>query len=378
MRAPVRTSFGPMAISLPARTAGALRRMGRLLLVAWAACGLTACHAGRLRGEGPVAVGGAETPTAVAPRTAPGVAGPVAPPTPRSPTAPTAPAMPPAFAPASGPMDATALARETGLKVEDVGSSVLLSSADVRARFFPGTDRLSIDGRSVPMGSTCRREGAGLVVPAAGVDAVRKAVRDAAVQRASVTPLAIAYPKIAPSKPFAPLPPIDVKPRPAAARRAPGADPSWTALSRPERAWRYIVIHHSDDTEGACEKYDRVHRAKGWDGCGYHFVIGNGTQSGDGEVEVGPRWRTQMHGAHTKTPDNRFNDHGIGVVLVGDFERGGRPTARQYEALVSLTRWLMVRYGVSADRVLRHSDCKPTACPGKFFPWSRFVADLGG
>ena len=155
-----------------------------------------------------------------------------------------------------------------------------------------------------------------------------------------------------------------------------GGDPSWVP-SIAERSWKYIVVHHSDDTSGCCAKYDSVHRGKGWEnGCGYDFVVGNGTQSGDGEIEVGPRWARQIQGAHAKTADNRYNEAGIGIVLVGDFEHGGKPTARQYEALVRLTRWLMSRYGIGADAVLRHGDCKSTACPGKNFPWAKFSADV--
>lgn len=293
-----------------------------------------------------------------------------------------APLVAPAPAPAvvaAGPMDAASLARETGMRYEDQGASVLLAGTDVRARFFPGTDRVSIDGRSLTMGGVARRDGAGLVVPAAGVDAVRRAVKDAAVRRLAYQPVPLKMPTINPVAPPPKLAPLDLSGlKPAAGRRAPGADASWTAFAGPERAWKWIVIHHSDDTEGACAKYDKIHTAKGWDGCGYHWVVGNGTQSGDGEVEVGPRWRVQMHGAHAKTPDNRYNDFGIGIVLVGDFETQSRPTQRQYNALVNLTKWLMARYGIPPDRVLRHSDCKPTACPGKLFPWSTFKADLGG
>jgi N-acetyl-anhydromuramyl-L-alanine amidase AmpD len=139
----------------------------------------------------------------------------------------------------------------------------------------------------------------------------------------------------------------------------------------PERAWRWIVLHHSDDTCGSAAKYDRDHRSRGWEhGLGYHFVIGNGTESSDGEVEVGHRWTQQLHGAHAKTDDNAYNDWGIGIVLVGDFENGGgRPTSRQMDALVALCRYLMDRYDISLDRVIGHADCKPTKCPGKNFPW---------
>ena len=44
----------------------------------------------------------------------------------------------------------------------------------------------------------------------------------------------------------------------------------------------------------------------------YHFVIGNGTDSQDGEIEVGWRWRRQIE-------VERSGD--IQICLVGDFNR---------------------------------------------------------
>jgi hypothetical protein len=291
-----------------------------------------------------------------------------------SPQAAPAPIDAPPVARAGGATDAASLARETGLSYDDDGRTVLLSSADVRARIYPATGTLTIDGRGVPLGAPVRREGTVVVVPAAGADAVRRAVQEASARRNSAPrPLALTpMPALAPA-PRPALKPVTLAP---VAARDVGGDAAWNPPGA-ANGWRWIVIHHSDDHAGCFAKYDRIHREQnGWDGCGYHFVIGNGTESGDGEVEVTDRWVRQTHGAHAKTPDNRYNDYGVGIVLVGDFERGGQPTERQYRSLVRLTRWLMARYGVTADRVLRHSDCKATACPGRNFPWGRYLGDV--
>ena len=111
--------------------------------------------------------------------------------------------------------------------------------------------------------------------------------------------------------------------------------------------------------------FDKEHRAKGWDGVGYHFVIGNGTNSGDGQIEVTPRWPVQKWGAHAKTMDNRFNEYGIGICMVGNFDVE-RPTPAQVKSLTRLTAWLMQTYHISPQNVLGHRDTKPTDCPGKF------------
>jgi hypothetical protein len=130
--------------------------------------------------------------------------------------------------------------------------------------------------------------------------------------------------------------------------------------------WRYIVVHHSATATGSAAEFDKMHRARGWDELGYHFVIGNGTGSGDGQVEVGPRWRSQKWGAHTgHTPDNEYNNFGIGICLVGDFT-DHMPTPAQLAALRSLTAYLAARYGIPVKNVIGHRDAPnaTTQCPG--------------
>ena len=131
-----------------------------------------------------------------------------------------------------------------------------------------------------------------------------------------------------------------------------------------KRQWSWIVIHHSATPTGNASKFDREHKAKGWDELGYHFVIGNGTGSGDGQVEVGPRWPKQKWGAHAKTADNQFNEHGIGICLVGNFDVQ-RPTAAQQQSLAKLVAYLMKTYNVPPQRILGHGMTKATDCPGK-------------
>lgn len=130
------------------------------------------------------------------------------------------------------------------------------------------------------------------------------------------------------------------------------------------RNWQWIVVHHSATATGGAAAFDRMHKAKGWDELGYHFVIGNNSDTADGQVEVGSRWTRQKWGAHTKTPDNRFNDYGIGICLVGNFD-DTRPTAAQMRSLARLTGHLMRTYRIPADHVVGHRDCKSTDCPGR-------------
>ena len=131
-----------------------------------------------------------------------------------------------------------------------------------------------------------------------------------------------------------------------------------------ERDWRWIVIHHSATTAGNAAGFDAAHRHNGWDELGYHFVVDNGRGGRDGAVEVGPRWAKQKQGAHAKTPDNRYNDHGIGVCLVGNFDEGP-PSPAQLRSTAALVANLMSAYGIPPDRVIGHRDTKGTNCPGR-------------
>ncbi len=139
--------------------------------------------------------------------------------------------------------------------------------------------------------------------------------------------------------------------------------------------WTCIVIHHSANENGGAARYNKAHQARGWDELGYHFVIGNGTATSDGTVEVGPRWRKQKHGAHCKTPDNYYNEHGIGICLVGNFENH-TPSGRQIKMVRKLVLFLMKRYNIPSSRVYGHGELGATKCPGEYFSIDRFRGTL--
>ena len=138
-----------------------------------------------------------------------------------------------------------------------------------------------------------------------------------------------------------------------------------------ERPWKYVVLHHSAKPSGSYDAIDREHRdALGWNGCGYHFIIGNGTGSADGRIEVSQRWVTQKHGIHSrdgKNPD--VSEYGIGICLVGDLD-DAPPTPRQIAAAKALVAYLSARYDIPIEKMGTHSHlaASPTACPGKLFP----------
>ncbi len=136
--------------------------------------------------------------------------------------------------------------------------------------------------------------------------------------------------------------------------------------------WKYIIIHNSGTRQGNARIFDVYHRRvrKMQNGLAYHFVIGNGNSSGNGEIEIGNRWTRQINGGHVAS--DYLNDIAIGICLVGDFNRD-QPTKEQLEAIDEIVTYLRGRVGKIKGKqsiVKGHKEInpKPTDCPGDRFP----------
>jgi len=144
------------------------------------------------------------------------------------------------------------------------------------------------------------------------------------------------------------------------------------------RRWQFIVVHNSGTRQGNARVFDYYHRhvRRMQNGLAYHFVIGNGTSTGNGQIEVGDRWRRQINGGHVHS--DYLNNISLGICLVGDFNRD-QPTRAQLESCEELIRYLRERCG-KTDRgdipVRPHREMNPprwaTDCPGDAFPYSWF------
>ena len=142
-----------------------------------------------------------------------------------------------------------------------------------------------------------------------------------------------------------------------------------------ENEWKYVVLHHSATDEGNARRFDKHHREeKGWvNGLGYHFLIGNGNGSRDGQIEVGNRWNSQIDGAHAG--EDEYNKYGVGICLIGNFEND-YPTSLQISSLTYLINYLQERCNIPKNQVIMHRDFRKTACPGRLFPYTEVMAKL--
>ena len=177
-----------------------------------------------------------------------------------------------------------------------------------------------------------------------------------------------------------PAPPTAIQPEQAPKDTYPGVPGNWLPPSRLEKRWTAIIVHHSATENGNAAIFDKMHREENhWEGVGYDFVIGNGSNSDDGQVEVTFRWRRQIAGAHCGgTAGNWANEDGVGICLVGNFNNTS-PTARQMQSLSKLIRFLQKRYRIPKSRIYGHRTtpgARVTECPGKMFPLARLKSML--
>ena len=132
-----------------------------------------------------------------------------------------------------------------------------------------------------------------------------------------------------------------------------------------------IVLHYSatyPDQDITAADIDKMHRARGWAGIGYHYFIRR-----SGMVERG-RAETEL-GAHVAGQ----NTGKIGICCAGGIERATGPnvgvdnrTTAQKAATVALIRELLTRY--PSAKVVGHRDLGATQCPG--FDAARWWAEV--
>jgi N-acetyl-anhydromuramyl-L-alanine amidase AmpD len=147
----------------------------------------------------------------------------------------------------------------------------------------------------------------------------------------------------------------------------------WADLQPPPEAplhpWRWIVIHHSGSANDDAEIIDRYHeKGRGWDGIGYHFVVGNGVRMPLGRIEATFRWRGQIHGAHAGAgrAQEPYNQDGIGICLVGDYRDQGPDPYLEQRAVELCARLIERIPTLNPDAILGHNQVpgKDTLCPG--------------
>lgn len=148
----------------------------------------------------------------------------------------------------------------------------------------------------------------------------------------------------------------------------------------------HIVIHHSKSPDET-ESFDvtgirNYHLAKGWIDIGYHFIV----------EKVGEYYEViqgrDVHDKGAHCIEENMNSNGIGICLVGDFDKEKPPSAA-IEKLIRLCRSLCETHGIPVANILGHREVGLMAgydwqksqyksCPGAQFDMDIFRNKIRG
>lgn len=157
------------------------------------------------------------------------------------------------------------------------------------------------------------------------------------------------------------------------------------------RLWQYIILHHSATADRRLyndwENIRNYHiNNLGWNDVGYHY----GIERDQGSVVIRSGRDLKTQGAHSglantkiaRNSRNMFNDFGIGICLIGNFNLD-YPEDNIWKESLKLTRKLMNIFNIHTDRVLGHRETykyfqvnQLKNCPGKYFNLERFRKEL--
>ncbi len=251
---------------------------------------------------------------------------------------------------------ARALASELGLRPRSEPSlhSLILEGEDGRIVFMDATRTIVVGGRSVAASKDLAIAGLDLPLRKADADRVKAAWHAFLREQDRASEVV-----------SAPPPPPAAGPAPRKAMPT-GISAAWKVPLK--RKWKGILIHHSAQPSGNMALIDKVHRQdKGWLGIGYDFLIDNGDGGLDGLVETTFRWKQQIQGAHAGEGLKEYNDHWVGVCLVGNFNES-KPTRKQMDSLKKLIGFLQAYCDIPEENIKFHRDIRNTDCPGDHFP----------
>lgn len=135
----------------------------------------------------------------------------------------------------------------------------------------------------------------------------------------------------------------------------------------------HFIIHCSAtpaDRDISALDIDQWHRAKGWFGCGYHFIIKR-----DGTLESqasGSRCRPlEKAGAHVGDCGSGWNNRSIGICLIGGVNKKLQPednfTEEQFTTLTDLLQTLDDMFKdctiLGHGSLIEQTNGSPKACP---------------
>ena len=125
-----------------------------------------------------------------------------------------------------------------------------------------------------------------------------------------------------------------------------------------------IIIHNAAAITCSAEDIHRWHKARGWAGAGYHFLVRK-----DGNVY---RLRPENTiGAHA----SGSNSNSLGICFEGNYDTETTMPSAQMKSGKELVAYLKNKWGINT--VQAHRDVCPTSCPGNNFPFNEIAGASG-
>ena len=151
---------------------------------------------------------------------------------------------------------------------------------------------------------------------------------------------------------------------------------SWEHMRKRITPYKHINLHHSTANEKNAQRIREIHMGPptNFGDIGYNAVV-----RPDGVVEMGRS--TVYEGAHNPgmSPDgvNTMNAVAFAVVFIGNFEDGGMGET-QFRAGVKFVAEKCIEFKLAptSDVIRPHKADYATKCPGKNFPYERFVSEV--
>ena len=147
------------------------------------------------------------------------------------------------------------------------------------------------------------------------------------------------------------------------------ADPSNYYAGRGGNSIKYIVVHYTANDGDTSMNNARYFQGAGRRASAHYFVdedsVTQSVRDTDGAWHCGGALESAHHPLHGIC----MNRNSLGVEMCSD-KVGGKYviTAQTVDRTVELVRWLMSKYSVPVERVVRHYDVTGKACPE---PWVR-------
>ncbi|MDA8791589.1 N-acetylmuramoyl-L-alanine amidase, partial [Bacteriovoracaceae bacterium] len=137
---------------------------------------------------------------------------------------------------------------------------------------------------------------------------------------------------------------------------------------------KYIVVHHTADIEGVELNPETLLKSqisgRGYGDVAYNYIIDDyETSNGKFKTYEGRSLKIKAAGVNTgnPNPDISYNEEGIHIVLIGNFNQRA-PSAAALSELKRMIKHLTEEYGIPQSNVIKHRSVDSTDCPGNHFP----------